>query len=340
MAVVSLLAVAIAFLPLCTSDVPPTMTRVYVDPSTPCTAPDFSCLKTETKKTPKAGVGEVLIKLIGSSVNPSDVDSVERLGKNDLVLGADLIGTVVEVGPLCSKFQVNDTAWGVTLGSYSDYVLGVCEVLSKAPTSISLRDAGTLPEVGMTSAECIKKLGAPFDKTKNISMVITSGSGGTGFVGIQIAKALGAGWVITATSGAANIAFVKSLGADVVTDYKVIDIFDSLGNNTVDLVFDNYGAKGSADKAMRVLKPGGTYLILPGGGGGEISKHPKPGVKQINFGLMVPSAATLDLLRDLIDNTTLKPHVENYYPFTNVSGAFSFSKSGGVVGKISVVPSL
>jgi hypothetical protein len=49
-------------------------------------------------------------------------------------------------------------------------------------------------------------------------------------------------------------------------------------------VFDNYGAMGTADKAMRTMKVGGTYLLLPGGGGGTLSKHPKPGVNQINFG--------------------------------------------------------
>ena len=52
------------------------------------------------------------------------------------------------------------------------------------------------------------------------------------------------------------------------------------------VVYDNYGAKGTADKAMPKIKPGGTYLLLPGGEDGALSKHPKAGVKQVNFGLM------------------------------------------------------
>ena len=66
-----------------------------------------------------------------------------------------------------------------------------------------------------------------------------SGTGGTGFIGVQLAKALGAGTVITSTSGAANIAFAKSLGADRVFDYKVLDIFDpgALPDNSVDVVY-------------------------------------------------------------------------------------------------------
>jgi NADPH-dependent curcumin reductase CurA len=58
--------------------------------------------------------------------------------------------------------------------------------------------------------------------------------------------------VITSTSGADNIAFCKSMGADVVTDYKQVEIFSTLANNSVDVVYDNYGAKGTADLAMRV----------------------------------------------------------------------------------------
>ena len=116
-----------------------------------------------------------------------------------------------------------------------------------------------------------------------------SGTGGTGFIGVQLAKALGAGTVITSTSGAADIAFAKSLGADRVFDYKVLDIFapGALPDNSVDVVYlpnisldpacpatfpikthmpgsryDNYGAAGTADKAMSKIKPGGVCELF------------------------------------------------------------------------------
>ena len=82
---------------------------------------------------------------------------------------------------------------------------------------------------------------------------------------MQLAKALGAGTVITSTSGAANIQFAESLGADRVFDYKVLDIFDpgALPDNSVDVVYDNYGAAGTADKAMSKIKPGGVCKRNP-----------------------------------------------------------------------------
>ena len=42
------------------------------------------------------------------------------------------------------------------------------------------------------------------------------------------------------------------------------------------------GGKGTADKAMPKMKPGGVFLLLPGGEGGSLSKNPKPGVRQIS----------------------------------------------------------
>jgi len=69
--------------------------------------------------------------------------------------------------------------------------------------------------------------------------------------------------VVTATSGAASIALAKELGADVVVDYKIQDIFAALPNDSVDVVYDNFGEKGSADKAMPKIRAGGVYLVLP-----------------------------------------------------------------------------
>ena len=115
---------------------------------------------------------------------------------------------------------------------------------------------------------------------KNMTVVITSGSGGTGYLGIQMARALGASKIITAATGAKAIAWMQSLGADVVIDYKERDIFEVLEDDSVDAVYDNYGGNGTADRAMPKLRTGGVYLLLPhGDSAGALSKHPKAGVR-------------------------------------------------------------
>ena len=72
--------------------------------------------------------------------------------------------------------------------------------------------------------QCLQEAGAPW--TSKPTVFVMAGQGGTGFIGVQLAKALGAGTVITAATGDGQ------------------NIFDTLGNDTVDVVFDNLGFPG------------------------------------------------------------------------------------------------
>ena len=72
--------------------------------------------------------------------------------------------------------------------------------------------------------EPASRVGSHLRSAPNLTVVVTSGTGGTGYLGVQLAKAMGAARVVTATSGAANIALARALGADVVVDYKVQDV--------------------------------------------------------------------------------------------------------------------
>jgi NADPH:quinone reductase-like Zn-dependent oxidoreductase len=166
---------------------------------------------------------------------------------------------------------------------------------------LDIISSGVVPEDSLTSLFSLKRLtsepksplpaGSPWANKTNVTIVITSGSGGTGSFGIALAKAYGATNIWTSTTGDAGTAFVKSLGATRVTDYKKGDIFDALADNSVDYVYDNYGEEGTADKAMRVIRPGGTYLLMPHSTcfltnsqkPPCVAKKPKAGVRQLNF---------------------------------------------------------
>lgn len=124
--------------------------------------------------------------------------------------------------------------------------------------------------------------------------------------------------------------------ANQVVDYTKQEALDTVADNSVDIVYDNYGAPGTADKAMPKLKAGGVFILLPGKGG-ELSKHPRSDVKQINYGLCDPSHHDdLDTLAGLVDAGHLVAHVQQTFPYTNVPGAFNMSMAGGVAGKIAI----
>jgi hypothetical protein len=89
---------------------------------------------------------------------------------------------------------------------------------------------------------------------------------------------------------------------------------------------------------MRVLRSGGVYIILPGGNGGKISKNPKAGVKQINYGLTTSdSHEPLDRLASYFESGLMVAHVFQYIPLDHAASAFALSKTGTVAGKVAVV---
>lgn len=342
--------------------VPATMRLVKTTSILGCQAPFTSCVEVSTVATPKPSEGQALIGVKASSVNPSDVDTVEAPGGCFKGCGADVSGVVVAC-PGCKRLKVGDEVWTLAGPAYADYVLGPETGIALKPASLSFAEASTIPEVGLTSLLCLKRTGSPpgspfpvaspWQDRKNVSVLITAGSGGTGFMGIELAKAYGADHILTSATGADGIAFVKSLGATFVVDYKVQDIFDALPADSVDIVYDNYGAEGTADKAMKVLRPGGVYLMLPHGecfvmktqGPPCLSANPKKGVTQYNYDTASDAAhglEGLDELSSLFKQGLLSAHIDKSFKLTDAALAFNYSAGpgdGGVgnhIGKISI----
>jgi NADPH:quinone reductase-like Zn-dependent oxidoreductase len=342
---------------------PPTTMR-QVRTTGPCAAPFVDCVHLRMVAVPKVGHGVALIRVNATSVNPSDVDEVEGGACTVGRCGADVSGTVVQCDD-CSRINVGDEVWTLGTGAYSDYV-AVAETSIGLKPSISHLEAGTIPEVGLTSLMSLKRTasepGTPLPKgspwTKgNLTVVITAGAGGTGSIGIQLAKAWGAAHIATSASGDASINFVKSLGATYVVDYKQVDLFGTLPDDSVDIVYDNYGAEGTADKAMHAIRPGGTYLLLPHGecftkktqGPPCLSANPKPGVRQLNYATGEEFEAfaleALDELAALVRSGGLRATVDRSFSLEDAALAFNYSAgsgAGGVsdhVGKISITVS-
>merc|ERR1712190_266608 len=185
--------------------------------------------------------------------------------------------------------------------------------------------------------------------------VITSGAGGTGFIGIQLAKLWGAAHIVTACSSE-HMDFVRSLGADIVVDYHKQSLWEFLPNNSVDFVYDNYGEDGTADKASAPIRPGGKYLMMPHAecflyatlGLPQAqrppctAKFPKDGVSYENFNTIAKfakgSKEGLDEIRGMFDNGQLVAHVDKVFSRNEIREAYNYSKSGHIVGKIAVVP--
>ena len=287
--------------------------------------------------------GQLLLKVEAASVNPVDYNIALHHGG---ALGMDVSGVVVAVGKGegCAEFKIGDQVYGDTRsGSYAEYAWAPCGKVGRrsASSPMTLADYASLPIAAGTSLEALWDAGAPWRRTagKNLTVVITSGAGGTGVFGIMQAVALGAGRVITAAR-AEHAPMLKRLGATEVVDYTVHSLWDFLPAESVDVVYDNYGAPGTADLAMACLKSansGGnsTFIFLPGKSGG-LSKHPKPGVRQVDYGLFTSSPSTYAALSAMLDAKTVGPVITGRYALSaqNVEAAFRRQAAGHVVGKL------
>jgi len=335
----ALLAVVPSALVNC--DALPTMMQAVQGSGVGCDKPDWSCISEKTVEVPSPSEDQVLLAMHGTSVNPINVDLVEphcasEMGCSDGTIGNDGAGTVVAVGSSCTNFKVGDEVWGGIQGAYAQYAVANCKNIGLKPTNLDFIGAGTIPVVGGTARQCLLSAGLV---RANLTVAIMSGQGGTGYMAVQMAKAMGANRVITAATGD-GINFVKGLGADVVVDYHQQALADALENDSVDVVFDNFGVPGTADKMMHAIRPGGTFLVLMGGNGGTISDSPKEGVNQVSFGFATFGTDELDYMKHEFEAGTLSAKVmQPVYTLSSVPDAFTRSRSHGVLGKIAIAPS-
>eukprot|EP00928_Gymnodinium_smaydae_P064337 TRINITY_DN47698_c0_g1_i1.p1 TRINITY_DN47698_c0_g1~~TRINITY_DN47698_c0_g1_i1.p1 ORF type:complete len:364 (-),score=63.66 TRINITY_DN47698_c0_g1_i1:194-1285(-) len=313
---------------------------------------DFSKIKVVSERpVPQPGHGQVLIRVMSSSVNPVDwkLYSSPAMAAMTLwhpkVLGFDVSGVVAAVGMGCTRLKPGDEVWAdlgksswmkpVQLGAWAEYAVADESQVGLKPTKMSFADAASLPLVGLTDLQALRMTGAPWSDRTNVSVVVTSGAGGTGTPAIQMAKAYGASRIITAASPA-NEALLKRLGATDVLDYHKGTIWDALPENSVDIVYDNFGAPGTADAAMKAIRPGGVFIFLPGKGGGT-AQHPKQGVQEINYGLCDSSKhEDMDALKDLAEAGKLEGVVDQTFELGDIVKAIQRGQSGHVVGKVSV----
>lgn len=329
---------------------PTTMRAVVVTDATP--EGDFSNVKVvDDYPVPTPGSGQVLIKAAASSINPVDWKIMEDATHWPAVPGFDLAGVVEAVGDGedCGRLKLGDGVWAdlgkglgngpLQLGAWAEYALADCSQVGLKPQSMSFEDAASLPLAALTDFQALRMVGAPWADYRshrvNLTVVVTSGSGGTGVIAIQLAKAYGAKHIITSSSPR-NADLLRSLGATVVVDYHKGTIWDFLEDDSVDVVYDNFGSPGTADAAMASLKRNGEFIYLPGKGG-AISENPKKGVRQLNYGLCDPSNyEDLDQLRDLIDAGMLRAVVPESHMLEDIQDVLQSSFSGHALGKIGI----
>jgi NADPH:quinone reductase-like Zn-dependent oxidoreductase len=217
-------------------------------------------LKVVHLPTPEPGISQIRVRVHAAGVNP--IDGVNRqtgmlIGQPPFVLGWDVSGTVDAVGLGVTLFKPGDQVFGMLPfpqghGAYAESAVGPTRAFVHKPDRLDHVHAAAIPMVGLTAWQALVDTA---DVGEGSRVLINGAAGGIGHLGVQIAKARGAH--VTALASAANLDFVRSLGADELIDYTGTD-FTAVARDQ-DVVLDVVGGDYPA-KALDVLRPGGILV--------------------------------------------------------------------------------
>lgn len=306
---------------------------------------------------PEVGANDVLVRIQATAVNL--LDSKVRDGEFKLILpyrlqfilGHDLAGTVLRVGTNVRQFKVGNAVFARPrdhrIGTFAERIAVDQADVALKPARLTMEEAASVPLVALTAWQALVEVGKVKPGQK---VFIQAGSGGVGTIAIQLAKHLGA--TVATTTSAANVELVKSLGADVVIDYRAQDFEQVLSG--YDLVLNSQDPKTLA-KSLNVLKAGGKLISISGPpdlpfakslklnlflrflmrvlSRGVLKKAKARGI-DYSFLFMKADGAQLALLGKLIDSGVIRPVVDKVFPFAQTPEALAYVETGRAKGKV------
>lgn len=278
---------------------------------------------------------QILVSVRAASVNP--VDFKIRSGKYPSVKedrlpytpGRDVSGIVERCGAQVTRFQAGDEVFGMVPvfgGGYAEQVVLEERAVASKPAGLDHVHAAAVPLAGQTAHQGLFRYG----KLKaGESVLIHGGSGGVGHFAIQFAKAKGARVLTTVSTEHVDLA--RTLGADVVIDYKT-QRFEEVATD-LDMVFDLIDGK-TRERSWALLRKGGrliSTLTEP-----SRDRANALGVTAMRY-TVEPDGEELAEIGRLVDAGKLKPHIQTTFPLEQAKQALATVEQGHTAGKIVLI---
>jgi len=254
--------------------------------------------------------------------------------RGTFVLGQEFAGDVEAVGKDVTMFKAGDPVFG-TLGfgegAYAEYICVKEEsedgVIAFKPANMSYVEAAGAPTGGLEALHFLRQSGWQDGE----SLLINGAGGSIGTAGIQLAKYYGA--EVTAVDHGDKLDMLKSIGADHVIDYTKTDFAEQ--GKQYDVIFDVIG-KGSFWRGLRVLKPGGRYLLANPKlwklfAGFFVSRLTG---KKIMLALAGRETEDLMHLKELIETGHIKTVIDKQYPLEQTRDAHRYVETGQKAGNL------
>jgi NADPH:quinone reductase-like Zn-dependent oxidoreductase len=307
-------------------------------------------LKSRRIDKPQIGRDEVLVRVHAAGLHVGDCFGVRgsplplrliiglRRPKYG-VPGLDVAGRVEAVGGNVTRFQPGDEVFGAcrwpSAGACAEYARAAEDHLALKPASLTFEQAAAIPTSALAALHGLRDAG----KLQPGQRVLINGaSGGVGTFAVQIGKALGA--EVTGVCSTANVAMVRSLGADHVIDYTKADFTKAVSR--YDLILDNIENRSLSD-VRHALTPRGTLVLNSGTGPGGmqmLGRYVRPVVlspfvqHRLRRYLSNPNRADLEVLTAFVEAEKLRPIIDSSFPLAETPAALHHIEGGHARGKV------
>ncbi len=286
-------------------------------------------LKFEEYPDPVPGPGEVLVRVAATSVNPIDYKRRAGLTKDFYpikfpgLMGVDIAGTVVKVGPGVEGFSGGDQVFAMAADTYAELCVVKAAILAKVPEGLDLIQAAALPLVTTTGNELISATEIKAGQT----VLVAGAAGNVGRSAVFTAKQRGA--TVIAGVLKKQIGEAKTIGADQVV---ATDDDNAIANlPLLDAVADTVNGK-TAEKLIAKVKQGGVFASVLGA---PQNAGKFPVVKVVPV-YATPDPKTLQFMAEGVRDGKLVIPISRKLPLSNAGEAQAAAEEGGI-GKVLLV---
>jgi NADPH:quinone reductase-like Zn-dependent oxidoreductase len=285
---------------------------------------------------PVPAAGWESVRVTASSLNHHDIWSLRGVGLSEtqlpMILGCDAVGqradgTRVLIYPVIADDR---DPRGFTMlsekhqGTLADYVAVPSANLLPLPDKVSTLDAVTLPTAWLTAYRMLTTKGR---LAQSESVLVQGAGGGVATAAVMLAHAMGKR-VYATSRDAAKREHIAKLGATAVEPGARLP-------ERVDVVIETVG-EATFDHSLKCAAPG-ARIVVAGGTSGRVAAVNLPRVFMMELEILGSSMGTIEELRSLIElvcNKSIRPVVDEVFPFANARRAFEKLRSGDVFGKI------
>jgi NADPH:quinone reductase-like Zn-dependent oxidoreductase len=291
-------------------------------------------LQFEDYPDPVPGPGEVLVRVAATSVNPLDYKRRAGLMKDSFpikfpgLIGTDISGTVVKIGPGVEDFSVGDQLFAMADNTYAELCVVKAAVLAKVPKGLDLTQAAALPLVTTTGNQLLTATGVKAGET----VLVVGAAGNVGRSAVFTAKARGA----TVIAGVLERQIVDLQGGDAKTvgadQFVATDDDTAIANlPLLDAVADTVGGR-TAEKLIAKVKPGRVYASVV-----AVPQNTAeyPSVKVVHV-FSKFDRKTLEFMAEAVRDGKLVIPISLKLPLSEAAEAQAAAEKGGV-GKILLV---